>query len=348
MTMPAPRENPCLVGHAAAEAVIDDAIRAGRIHHAWLLTGPEGVGKATLAYRFARRLLAGPQISSASANDPASPVFRRVAAGTHADLLTIEREWDDKRKRLRSEIVVDDARGVAEFLRLTPAEGGWRLVVVDGAEHLNRNAANALLKVLEEPPPRAVLLLVCASPGRLLPTIRSRCRRLRLGELGRADMERVLARCLPDMDAADRSALAALSGSPGRALALAEEKGVEIAALVADVLRATPNVPTLRAYEVAEKLARNDAGFAAFMDLLRDAISAAVRNAARGQADADQQRLAGLRPLAEWGDLWHALTRLQDDTERFNLDKRQAIVSGLDLLNTSWPSGFTSRHRSTT
>ena len=335
MTAPTPRENPSLLGHAAAEAVIEDAIRAGRIHHAWLLTGPEGVGKATLAYRFARRLLAGPHASAGSANDPASPVFRRVAAGTHADLLTIEREWDDKRKRLRSEIVVDSARGVADFLRLTPAEGGWRIVVVDGAEHLNRNAANALLKVLEEPPPRAVLLLVCTSPGRLLPTIRSRCRQLRLSELKPADVDRVLAGCLPDMDAAERAALAALSGAPGRALALAEEQGAELAALVADVLGTAPNVPLLRAYEVADKLARSEAGFTAFMDLLRDAISAVVRNAARGQADAGQQRLAGLRPLAEWGDLWHALTRLQDDTERFNLDKRHAIVSSLDLLNTS-------------
>ena len=334
MTAPLPRENPFLLGHAAAEAVTDAAIQAQRIHHAWLLTGPEGIGKATLAYRFARRLLARPDAPSASAHDPASAVFRRIAAGTHADLLTIEREWDDKRKRLRSEIVVDSARGVADFLRLTPAEGGWRLVVVDGAEHLNRNAANALLKVLEEPPPRAVLLLVCASPGRLLPTIRSRCRRLRLGELGPADMDLVLARCLPDLDGAGRTALAALSdGSPGRALLLAEEQGVEIAALVHDVLRAVPSLPALRAHEVADKLARSDAGFATFMDLLRDAISAAVRNAVRGRADAGQQRLANLRPLAEWGDLWHALTRLQDDTERFNLDKRHAIVSSLDLLN---------------
>jgi len=335
MTALAPRENPWLLGHAAAEAVIDDAIRAGRIHHAWLLTGPEGVGKATLAYRFARRLLAGPGVPAATANDPASRVFRRVAAGTHADLLTIEREWDEKRKRLRSEIVVDSARSVADFLRLTPAEGGWRLVVVDGAEHLNRNAANALLKVLEEPPQRAVLLLVCASPGRLLPTIRSRCRRLRLSELGPVDMDTALARCLPDIDPSERATLTALSGgAPGRAVALAEEQGVEIAALVADVLRAAPDLPVLRAHEVADKLARSDAGFATFMDLLRDAISAAVRNAVRGQADTGQQRLAGLKPLAEWGDLWHALTRLQDDTERFNLDKRHAIVSSLDLLNT--------------
>ena len=127
---------------------------------------------------------------------------------------------------------------------------------------------------------------------------------------------------------------AAITGARS-ALALAEEQGVELAALVADVLRAAPNVPLLRAHEVADKLARSDAGFGAFMGLLRDAISAAILNAARGQADAGQLRLTGLRPLAEGGDLWHALTRLQDDTERFNLDKRHAIVSSLDLLNTS-------------
>ena len=331
MTALPPRENPMLLGHAAAEAAIADAVRAGRVHHAWLLTGPEGIGKATLAYRFARLLLAG---GSPAAHDPANPVFRRIAAGTHADLLTVERAWDEKRKRLRAEIVVDSVRGVADFLRLTPAEGGWRIVVVDGAEDLNRNAANALLKVLEEPPLRAVLLLACASPGRLPATIRSRCRRLPLRALGMADMEAVLGACLPGLGAAERTALAGLSGgSPGRAVAMAEEQAVAIAALVADVLRAAPDLPVPRAYEVADKLARNEAGFTTFMDLLREAISSAVRNAVRGQGDAAEQRLAGLRPLAEWGDLWHALTRLQDDTERFNLDKRHAIVSGLELLN---------------
>ncbi len=108
-----------------------------------------------------------------------------MAAGTHADLLTVEREWDPKRKRMRGEIVVEDVRRVADFLRRTPAEGGWRVVVLDGAEDLNRNAANALLKMLEEPPPRAILLLVCSAAGRLLPTIRSRCRRLDLAPLGK-------------------------------------------------------------------------------------------------------------------------------------------------------------------
>ena len=328
-----PRANPVLVGHADAAAAMDEAIRAGRVHHAWLITGPEGIGKATLAYRFARHLLAPAGLEP---DAPASPVFRRVAAATHADLLTVERTWDDKRKRLRAEIVVDDVRAVADFLRLTPAEGGWRVVVVDGAEHLNRNAANALLKVLEEPPPRAILLLACAAPGRLLPTIRSRCRHLRLMPLTTGQTDEVLALALPDAPAEERAGLAALAaGSPGRAVALAEEGGVAIAGLVAGVLRDVPRVTALRAYDVADKLARNDGGYSTFMDLLRAAISAAVREAARGRGDPAQRRLAATRPLAEWGDLWQALTRLQDETERFNLDKRHAIVSGLDLLNTT-------------
>ena len=163
-----PRENPLMFGHAGAQAQVLEAMRSGRMHHAWLITGAPGVGKATLAFRFARRLLAGVKPGDTLGMDPADPVFRRVAVGSHADLLTVEREWDEKKSRLRGEIVVDDARAISTFLRLTPAEGGWRVVVIDGAEHLNRNAANSVLKMLEEPPPRAVLLLTCAAPGRLL------------------------------------------------------------------------------------------------------------------------------------------------------------------------------------
>ena len=156
-----------------------DALRAGRMHHAWLITGPEGVGKATLAYRFARRLLAGQPAEESLRLDQAHPVFRRVAAASHADLLTVERVYDDRRKRMKTQFAVDDIRRINGFMSLTPAEGGWRVAIIDGAEELNQASANALLKVLEEPPPGAILLLVCSAVGRLLPTIRSRCRRLR-------------------------------------------------------------------------------------------------------------------------------------------------------------------------
>ena len=330
---PEPRANPLLLGQEAAELTLLEAMGSGRMHHAWLITGPDGVGKATLAYRFTRRLLAGMSSEDSLALDPQHPVFRRVAAGAHADLYTVERGYDERRRRMRTQIAAEDVRKISDFMHLTPAEGGWRVVIVDGAEDMNQTSANALLKILEEPPRRAILLLVCSAPGRLLPTIRSRCRRLRLDPLGQEPMEQLLAMYLPDMAATDRSRLVTVAeGSPGRALLLAEEEGLAIANLVNEVLAALPGLKLQRAYAVADNVTRGDTAFSNFMDLLRAGIAAAVRDVVRGRGDEEQSRLVALRPLDAWGDVWHALTRLQDETERFNLDKRQAIVSGLALL----------------
>ena len=340
MSLPEPRANPDLTGHESTEKMLAEAAHAGRLHHAWLITGPEGIGKATLAYRFARWLLAGANTGESLALDPSHPVFRRVAAGAHADLLTVELAYDEKRKRMRTQISVDDVRRISHFMALTPAEGGWRVAIVDGAENLNQNSANALLKVLEEPPKQAILLLVCSAPGALPATIRSRCRRLRLSPLDDAAMGEILAAALPEMDATERTRLAILAeGSPGRALLLAEDEGLAIAALVDEILAELPAVSPARGYAVADALGRSETGFSTFMDLLRTALAAAVRAAARGQADPDQARLAALLPLDAWGEVWHGLTRLQDETERFALDKRQAIVAGLGLLPT-----ISSRH----
>lgn len=310
-----------------------EALRGGRLHHAWLIGGPEGIGKATLAFRFARRLLAGVPPEPTLALDPAHPVFRRVAASGHADLIVVEKGYDEARKRMRRVIQVDEVRRIKSFMGLTPAEGGWRVAIIDGAEDLNQSAFSALLKILEEPPPRALLLLVCAAPGRLPATIHSRCRRLSLHPLADHAMTELLARYLPEMAEAERGRLMQLAeGSPGRALMLAEEDGLALAALVHDVLGALPDFPATRGHDIAERLGRSEAAFSTFMDLLRGGIASAVRAAARGQADAEQARLAAMHPLDAWGDVWHALTRLQDETERFALDRRQAILAGLDLL----------------
>ena len=333
MTAPDPRANPNLFGHATAEKTLVDATRGDRLHHAWLITGPKGIGKATLAYRFARRLLAGTGEGDTLDLDPNHPTFRRVAASAHADLFTVELAYDIKRKRMRSQIAVDDVRRISAFMSLTPAEGGWRVAIVDGAEALNQNSANALLKILEEPPKRAILLLVCSSPGALLPTIRSRCRRLALSALDDNAMAAALETYLPEMDADERLRLISLAeGSPGRALLLAEEEGLKIATLVDNVLADLPALPPMRGYELADALGRSETGFSTFMDLLRTAIAAAIRAAAIGRADPDQARLAEMLPLAAWSELWHALGRLQDDTERVALDKRQALVQAMSLL----------------
>ena len=176
-----PRANPLLMGQGEAVARLEAFYRSGRLPHAMILSGPRGVGKATLAFSFARWLLAqggaGGLFGAAEpqpdlAVDPSDAVFRRVASGGHPDLLTLERTVNEKTGKLRDEIIIEDTRAVGAFLRLTPAEGGWRIVVVDAADELNRNSANALLKVLEEPPRQALLLLVAHAPGSLLPTIR--------------------------------------------------------------------------------------------------------------------------------------------------------------------------------
>jgi DNA polymerase-3 subunit delta' len=263
---------------------------------------------------------------------PAHPVFRRVAAGTHADLLTIEREWDDKKKRLKKNIAADAVREIPGFLHLTPAEGGWRVVIVDGAEDMNAHSANALLKVLEEPPPRAVLMLISAAPGRLLPTLRSRCRTLALRPLSPPAMDQVLQTYLPDMDAAARATLAdAARGAPGLALALAEQDGLAIAAMVAEIAGALPHFPLLRGYEMADAL-RDEAAFDMFFTLLRQTIAGAVTAALRGSPDARQLHLASQRPPDSWGDIWARIGQIHAETERANLDKRQAVVTALALL----------------
>lgn len=333
MSAPPPRENALLLGQTEAEALLVDAMASGRMHHAWLITGPQGVGKATLAYRFARAILAGRNATGSLAMEASHPVFRRVAAGTHADLLTVEREWDEKRKKLRGEIVIDTVRGVAAFLRLTAAEGGWRVVIVDGAEDINRNAANALLKVLEEPPPRTVILLVCSAAGRLLPTIRSRCRRLRLGKLDNATMAELAARYLPQMPSDQADRLASLAeGSIGRALQLADGDGIPAADLVGQVLDALPWPRPTLAYDVADALGRSEDAFSTFMDLLRAALAGAVRETARGQPDPEQARLLGARPLDAWVEIWQALGIVQAETEDLYLDKRQAIAQAVAML----------------
>src|ERR1700693_566426 len=219
---PSPRANPDLIGHEATEAALRRLFERDRLPHALLLAGPRGIGKATLAFRLARFVLArsgdelGPALLGEAAGEGLavssdSGVFRRVASGGHADLFTLERGYDRK-GRLRTVITVDDTREIADFLHLTSAEGGWRVVIIDGADAKKQSAANALLKILEEPPKRALLLLVAHSPGQLLPTIRSRCRRMNLSPLSPQLLRQLLWHYRPDLDEPQSEAVAALAG----------------------------------------------------------------------------------------------------------------------------------------
>ena len=338
---PEPRGNPALYGHDAAAAALRDAALSGRLHHGWLLTGPAGVGKATLGWRYARWMLAGmPQDAPAGEAPlyipPSEPIFSRVAAGAHADLRALAPSTGEKGKKVI--IRVEEVRELTRFLAMTPAEGGWRVVVIETLEAMNEQAQNALLKTLEEPPPRAVLVLTSAAPDRLLPTIRSRVRRLDLFPLDQALMDGVLARWLPEMGEGDRAALARLSaGSPGRALGLAKGEGLAMAREVEGFLARLPRPAPAELHALADRLAakRDGSAFVTFFALLRDSLATALRQAGRGQgAPPWLDTSPGGRGLAEWAGLWDMLGRLADETETLNLDRKQAVLTGLSRLST--------------
>ncbi len=355
-----PRANPDLVGHEAAEVLLAQLYWAGRLPHAILIAGPRGIGKATLAFRLARFLLVqgrrGGQGASVEpvtsdepglAIDPKSGVFRRVAGGSHADLLTIERAWDPRRGRLRNEIVVEDAREIAAFFRLSSAEEGWRIVIVDGAEEMNRNAANALLKILEEPPDHSLLILVSHNPGRLLPTIRSRCQRLVLSPPAMPVAARLLRHYRPRLDDGEANALCALSGgSIGRALELADAGGLELYRSLMELLASVPAIDIGRLHALADRLARADAddAYRACEELLGRFLARLARDAARGRLGAEEivpgegaviSRLSRSADPARWAALGQEIETNFAAARELNLDKKQTLLGAFFAIETA-------------
>ncbi|HEY3917719.1 MAG TPA: DNA polymerase III subunit delta' [Stellaceae bacterium] len=346
---PAPRENALLLGHEAAEASLLQSFAAGRLPHAWLITGPRGIGKATLAYRFARFLFAegageggglfnAPPTSLVVA--PSHQAFRLVASGSHPDLLVVERGIDPRRKRQRREIVAEDARAVGEFLHLTSSQGGWRVVIVDGADVMNPHAANSLLKILEEPPKRTVLLLASDNPGRLLPTIRSRCRTLPLKPLADGPISELLQRYRPELSREDGAALARLAaGSIGRALELAAGDGLAIYNFIINILQQLPKLDSELLHAFAERMARFGAedSFSLLSELLPAELARLVASAAQNTAlpaaeERARRNLAGRRSLDQWVAVWEKLTHLFAQAEGINLDRKQVVLNAFFAL----------------
>jgi DNA polymerase-3 subunit delta' len=264
-------------------------------------------------------------------------VFRRVASGGHADLLAVERAYDPRRRRLRSEIVVDETREIAAFLRLTAAEGGWRIVVVDGADEMNRSAANALLKILEEPPRRGLLLLVAHSPGRLLPTIRSRCRRFPMTQLPSSIVLRLLEAYRPGLPQAQSTALAALAdGSIGRALELTDAGGIELYQTILALLSCEQGVDPAALHTLADRLARGEADndYRAVEELLSHLLGEIAVCAANGHSrrrphpESDQvlHRLGARAPAARWAELREQVAATFARSDTLNLDRKQTIL----------------------
>lgn len=316
-----PRETGTLLGQEVVLGRAARALRAGRPPSAWLITGPPGIGKATFAYRVARYLLAygasdaGPEDLSVPDDHTAA---RQVLAQSHPGLLVLKRAINPKTGKLMTVLPVDEIRRLADFFGMTSGAGGWRVAIVDTADDMNDNAANALLKMLEEPPPNAMLLLLSNLPGRLLPTIRSRCQRLELRALDDDTLQRGLAQHLPDADSGERAALARLSGgSLGAALMLATGDGAALAKEADRLIDNARDPDLLALLALGEKLFRTRDGLELFGNFLGEALTDRIRIRAHG----------GGAGLERWVALLGRIEQGFGRAAALNLEPRQTVLS---------------------
>lgn len=318
---PHPRSVYALQGHEEAEAALARALSGGRLHHGWLIMGPEGVGKATLAYRFIRRLLgAAPAPGGPLSASPEDPVCRMIEALSHPDFLLIRRPWEEGAARPKNEIPAEEARRLSGFFSLKPALGGRRVALIDAADDLNRQGANGILKALEEPPPGGVVIILAHSPGAVLPTIRSRCRRIMLRPVAGA-------------------AGGLAGGRPGRALALEAAGGAGLYRLCAAALEAAPRAPLGAQTAFAARAGATEASFSICADMIADWLARAGR-AGAGLAVAEiepGESAAMARFAAQVGPgrlaaAWEETRAIARQTEALNLDRVASILAMLRAI----------------
>ena len=347
---PHPNATRILLGQAAPEADFLRAFNAGRLHHGWLITGPRGIGKATLAWRIARFLLATPENDGGMFAPPAPatldipenhPLARRLRAGSEPRIFVLRRPYDEKAGRLKQDITVDEVRRMKSFFALSAADGGRRVALIDAVDEMNTAAANALLKLLEEPPSGVTLLLISHQPARLLPTIRSRCRELRLTPLGPADLASALTAAGGEVAAEENTALAELAaGSVGEAFRLTNLDGLTLYAGLVALLATLPRLDRPRAQTLADTGAGKgrEANFELIVTLIdlflaRLARAGTTRHlppeAARGEA----ALIARLSPdparAREWADLAQTLGLRARRGKSVNLDPSALLMDML-------------------
>lgn len=326
---PHPRATQALFGHAAAEQELLGAFRSGRLPPAWIIGGREGIGKATLAWRFARFLLAhgderAQEVQTAAdlAVPPDHPAARRVASLGHSDTILLRREANEKTRNFYTEIRLEEVRRTIDLFHRSAGEGGWRVAILDCAEDLNRSGANALLKLIEEPPRRSVFLIVSHRPAHILATIRSRCRMLALQPLAAPDVEKAVRECgepwafLPDSQitaAAERS-----GGSVRDALRLLDGAGLALARQAEELLGQLPRLDWSGVHGLAEAVAGRDrlSDYEALICAVFDWLDAEVHARAHTRAC--------LAPLAE---VWEKIAAATREAEALNLDKRPLILA---------------------
>ncbi|MFT0892644.1 DNA polymerase III subunit delta' [Pseudochelatococcus sp. G4_1912] len=327
---PHPRAQQALFGLEAAEREFLDAYRAGRLHHAWLIGGPQGIGKATFAYRAARFLLSHPDPASEAVqraqtltSDPSNGVAAKVAALSHPNLVVLRRAPATDKKAASTIIPVDAVRRALSLFSSTAGNDGYRICIVDSVEDLNIASANALLKVIEEPPPRALFMLVAHAPGRTLPTIRSRCRRLLLRKLGEADVAQAI-RALPspfgDAEPATIQRAAELAGGSVRAaLGLMDPQTIALVEKVRGLLARLPAMESAAIQALAETMTGREAeaAFATLLATVHDWIAERIHNRA-GEGPVE---------LARFVEVWDNALRAARETQVLNLDRRPLVLS---------------------
>jgi DNA polymerase III subunit delta' len=337
--VPSPEANNDLVGAQSAEQELLAALRGGRMHHGWLISGPKGVGKATLAFRLARFLLRFGKDPSAIARAtslavaPDDPIARQVASGAAQDLLVIRRPRDEKTGAEKSVIPVDEVRRLQPFFGVAAGAGGWRIAIIDSVDELNRNAANAVLKSLEEPPNRALLLLISHTPGAVLPTIRSRCRPLHMSPMPASELAPKLADLgsrlgLPGLSSSDAAQLVELAkGCVGRAIELWVHDGLSLARAIDATLDALPDISARKAAALLDGAKRD-------YDLTADLVVGALRRVALDAAretknGAEFARLAQFAPAHVWAELAGDLESFLARGAAINMDERMMMGEAL-------------------
>ncbi len=342
--LPETLKNPNLIGQEAAEQTFLSAFNSAKLPHAWLLCGPKGIGKATLAYRIARFVLMkggaggddGPGLfgddlpedtPSSLHTDPDDPLFHRIASGGHGDMMFLQRIPNERPPyKLNRDINVNQVRKIGSFLSKTASEGGWRVVVIDSADDLNTNSANALLKVLEEPPKRALLILVSHRPGRLLATIHSRCRRLMLTPLAESDVETLLRRYDEGIEESDIGDLVRIAdGSIGRALVLSTGNGLDIYRDIQTLLGGLPKIDVPALHRLGDKVARDNTGdsFRTAADMINRWLAGHIKD-------------HGSLGLDPWFEVWEKTNRLYQQTDSLNLDRKQVMLDTFLSIEAAW------------
>jgi len=329
-----PRLMPFCLGQGAAEEAFLNQVAGGRVPHGLILSGQKGIGKATFAYRIARMMLAGEQSLDI---DPGSKTHRLVASGGHPDLLTIERAYDATKNKTQDSLPVSELRKVEPFLRMTASEGGWRVVIIDDADTMNRNAQNALLKILEEPPKNTLIILIAHRIGALIPTIRSRTQTLTCQTLSPEIITDLLSQKGHYVDPYQGETLSALAeGSFGKALQILEEGGLEMLASILAFL--SEPLDFVKVHHFADTIAKTQ-DYKIFCEILLWIYKKLAFAKARGQGlfpaslnEAPLNEILQNSSIARLLEICENLEQNFDQCERANLDKKQAILKSFQII----------------